>query len=91
LQSVKPLDIADSEPVDWIVQRIIPLYPSKRESCSRFGGDIKGEALGSSVLDLPPLLQRPRGQATKRPCQTRTPPRRAPVSRPRASTSGSRI
>jgi hypothetical protein len=27
--------------------RIIPLYPSKREFCSRFGGDIKGEALGS--------------------------------------------
>jgi hypothetical protein len=23
-----------------------PLYPSKREFCSRFGGDIKGEALG---------------------------------------------
>src|ERR1700722_2723863 len=28
------------------IGRLVPLYPSKREFCPRFGGDIKGEALG---------------------------------------------
>jgi hypothetical protein len=38
LQSVKPLAITDSEPVDWIVQRIIPLYPLETRTKFSFRG-----------------------------------------------------
>jgi hypothetical protein len=41
----QPDPLAARNPPRKVQSSIIPLYPSKREFCSRFGAGIKGEAL----------------------------------------------